>query len=169
MNRNLDKSFLKRAQLFLYRIEDGVLVSLLLMMIVMAVAQIFLRNVCESGIFWGDTLVRILVLWIGLIGAMVASRHNNHISIDVISRFLPERVKSVANIVIQLFTSLICGVVGYYSLNFVKMEFEYGGTAFAGVPIWLCEAIIPFAFWVIALRYFILLLINLSKILKPQS
>ena len=164
-----NKSFIERVRWFLYRVEDAMLVGLLLMMIGMAVLQIFLRNLFESGIAWSDVLVRILVLWVGLVGAMVASRQGNHITIDILNRYLPERAKIVTNFVVELFTALICSVVAYYSLMFVQMEYHDGGRAFAQVPTWLCEAIIPFAFIVIALRYFVLSFVKLKKILSFRS
>ena len=169
MNKYKDMSFLKRVQITLHRLEDAILVGLLLIMIGMAVTQIFLRNLFEAGIVWSDVMVRILVLWVGLIGAMVASRHDNHIAIDILDRYLPERAKVYANFVIKLFTALICTIAAYYSLLFVQMEFADGGMAFAQVPTWLCEAIIPFSFSVIALRYFLLSFMNLKKIVKSQS
>ncbi|RZB36750.1 MAG: hypothetical protein SRB2_01829 [Desulfobacteraceae bacterium Eth-SRB2] len=169
MNKHKDMSFSKRVQITLHRLEDAVLVGLLLIMIGMAVTQIFLRNVFEAGIVWSDVMVRILVLWVGLIGAMVASRHDNHIAIDILNRYMPERAKVYANFVIKLFTALICTIVAYYSLLFVQMEFADGGMAFAQVPTWLCEAIIPFAFTVIALRYFLLSFMNLKKIVEFSS
>ena len=106
----------------LYRIEDGILVGLLLLMIGLAVTQIFLRNLFNSGIVWSDILVRILVLWVGLLGAMVASRQGNHINIDILNRYLPERAKPVVGIVVQLFTALICTVAAYFSLLVVQCE-----------------------------------------------
>ncbi|MGB2927614.1 MAG: TRAP transporter small permease [Desulfobacterales bacterium] len=169
MNNHQDITFTKRAQMILHRVEDAILVGLLLLMIGMAVTQIFLRNLFEAGIVWSDVMVRILVLWVGLIGAMVASRQDNHIAIDVLDRYLPERAKVYTNFVVRLFTALICTIVAYYSLLFVQMEFTDGGMAFARVPTWLCEAIIPFAFTVIALRYFLLSFVNLKKIVKSGS
>ena len=166
MNKHQDISFSKRTQIILYWVEDAVLVGLLLLMIGMAVTQIFLRNLFGTGIAWSDVMVRILVLWVGLIGAMVASRQDNHITIDILDRYLPERGKVYANFVVKLFTALICAIAAYYSLLFVQMEFADGGMAFAQVPSWLCEAIIPFAFTVIALRYFLLSFVNLKRILK---
>jgi len=56
--------------------------------------------------------------------------------------------------------------VAYYSLQFVQSEFAYGGESFAKVPIWLCESIIPFAFMVISLRYFLLSFINFKNIIE---
>ena len=169
MNEQPRKSIVERVQMILYRVEDSILVGLLLLMITMAVLQIFLRNLFHTGIVWSDILVRILVLWVGLAGAMVASRQGNHINIDIMDRFLPERAKVVVNFVVELFTAFICAVVAYYSLQFVQMEFADGDMAFAKVPAWLCEAIIPFAFLVIAIRYVLLSIINLKRIVKFRS
>ena len=80
--------YLDRILNVVYRIEDGILVALLALMIALAAVQIFLRNFFGAGIIWGDVLVRVLVLWIGLIGAMIATRQNKHISIDLVARFL---------------------------------------------------------------------------------
>ena len=169
MSQKPRKSFLERAQMILYRVEDSILVGLLMLMITLAVLQIFLRNLFETGIVWSDVLVRILVLWVGLAGAMVASRKGNHINIDIMERFLSERAKIVVNFVVELFTAFICAMVAYYSIQFVHMELVDGGMAFAKVPVWLCEAIIPFAFVVIAIRYVILSIVNLKRIVKFRS
>jgi TRAP-type C4-dicarboxylate transport system permease small subunit len=169
MDKQSKKSFLKRLQTIINLVEDSILVGLLLLMIFLAVLQIFLRNFFGGGIVWSEVLVRVLVLWVGLIGAMVASRQGNHINIDIMNRYLSGRVKFIVQFVVELFTALICIVVAYYSLEFVQIEFAYGSESFAKVPTWLCESIIPFAFMVISLRYFLLCFINLKKIIKFPS
>ena len=85
---NPENGALHRVQRWYYRIEDIVVSALLLFMILFAAAQIFMRNLFDAGISWGDVLVRILVLWVGLFGAMVASRTGEHIKIDLLSRYL---------------------------------------------------------------------------------
>jgi TRAP-type C4-dicarboxylate transport system permease small subunit len=169
MNKPSRKSFFERLQTIIYRVEDSLLIGLLLLMIVMSVLQIILRNFFGGGIVWSEVLVRVLVLWVGLIGAMVASRHGNHINIDIMDRYLSKRAKIVAKCVIELFTAIVCLVVAYYSLLFVQMEFVDGSESFAKVPAWLCESIIPFAFMVISLRYFLLSFINFKNSIKFQS
>ena len=159
----------RRVQSFLYRVEDSLLVILVLMIIGMAVTQIVLRNLFDTGIVWGDIMVRILVLWIGMVGAMVASRKAEHISIDILSRYLPHHFKKTVNSLIEFATFIVCTTAAYYSLKFVLSEFEYGDTAFAGVPYWFCEAIIPLAFSVIALRYLLLSIDNFTRIVKTAS
>jgi TRAP-type C4-dicarboxylate transport system permease small subunit len=137
----------------LQQIEDSILISLLLIMITMAVLQIFLRNFFDSGIVWGDSLVRVLVLWIGLVGAMVASRTDNHISIDILSRYLPSAVKPFTSLATHVFTAVVTAVMAWFSLEFVQMEMGDQMIAFASVPAWVCESIIPIAFLVISIRY----------------
>lgn len=136
-----------------YKLEDMVLILLLLTMIFMAVLQIVLRNTTGSAIVWGDTLVRILVLWTGLVGAMAATRQNNHINIDIVTRYMSTGMATIVNSITLLFASLICFVTAWYSLAFVRMEFEFSTPAFANVPTWACQTIIPLAFLVMALRF----------------
>lgn len=169
MNSRIHPFSLERIRHILHRFEDGILVGLLVLMISVAVLQIFLRNVFETAIIWGDALVRILVLWIALAGAMVASREDNHISIDIVSRYLPQKFRLAASTITSLFTALICGIVAWYSLKFVMMEMEDGGMAFARVPAWICESIIPFSFSVIGMRYVILSIINIINLFKASS
>ena len=169
MKNNTDNSYFKQVQAFLYRVENGILVTVLLSMLAMAVLQILMRNLFESGIVWGDILVRILVLWVGLVGAMVASRRDNHINIDILSRYLPKQAKNTIKSAVEFFTAAVCSVAAFYTWRFVKIEFEEGGMAFAQVPIWVCEAIIPLAFIVIALRYFTLSLFTFLQITKSSS
>ena len=150
------------------RIEDGFLVALLLGILSMAVVQIVLRNVFDTGIIWGDILVRILVLWIGMTGAMVASRRGEHINVDLVTRFLPVAARSAAVAIVAILTAVICAVAAYHSFRFVAAEAAFGGAAFADVPVWLCQVIIPLGFVLIAVRY-LLLAIQITLPSRPPS
>ncbi|MGE0085819.1 MAG: TRAP transporter small permease [Desulfococcaceae bacterium] len=160
MEKTSDKKFLEKMRDFLYRAEDAVLLGLLMLMILTAAAQILLRNLFGSGLAWGDMLVRMLVLWIGLAGAMIASRNGSHIRIDLITRWLPEHLRKILNATVEFFTAVICSAVAWHSIRFIRMEYSDGGMAFASIPVWVCEAVIPFAFIVISIRYYILSFIS---------
>jgi TRAP-type C4-dicarboxylate transport system permease small subunit len=149
------KQALERLLWAVHRFEDMVLVLLLLGMIMLAFTQIVLRNGFDGGFLWADALLRVLVLWIALLGAMVASREQRHINIDLISRFLSPAGKRVAGVVAAAFTSAICAALAWYCLDFVRMEYESPSPAFASVPTWVCESIMPFAFALIAVRYLV--------------
>ena len=134
-------------------IEDGILALLLAAMIALAGTQILLRNLLETGLVWGDPLLRVTVMWVGLLGAMAATRDDNHISIDVVYRYLKPRAKTASRLVTDLFTAMVCGLLAYHGARFVLLDKEAGTLAFAFVPTWICEVIIPFGFGIIALRF----------------
>lgn len=150
--------FLQRLLRFLNSVEDGLLAIMLLTMIIVAVSQILLRNVFETSISWGDPLLRMMVLWVGLLGAMVATRENNHISIDILSRYLSQRANVVSQLITDLFTSFVCAVLAYHGARFVLQDHDANVIAFADIPAWVFELIIPVGFAVISLRYLVRLL-----------
>ncbi len=160
-----DSGALNLIRNLLVRIEDGFLVSLLALMIILAVMQIVLRNIFEAGIMWADILTRILVLWICLVGGMIAARQDRHINIDMISSYLSKRLRLITRMIINLVTSIVCMAMAWYGVKFVQMEIASGNTAFAAVPTWVCAGIIPAAFAVIALRYMILGITDVKSLL----
>jgi TRAP-type C4-dicarboxylate transport system permease small subunit len=147
------KAGLDRALWWLHRLEDGVLVSLLLSMVVLAVTQIVLRDAFHGGVLWMDTLLKIMVLWIALFGALVGSREQRHVSIDLISRFLSPALKRYTSVLTALFTAGICGALAWFSFAYVQSEYESPSMAFAQIPTWVCESVMPFSFSLISLRY----------------
>ena len=148
-------AFLTRLRATLLKIEDWTLIGLLLIAIILAVLQIFLRNFFDSGIIWADAFLKIAVLWIGMFGAMYASRNDEHINIELGVKYLSEKLKPFVQAIVFLFTASICAIVAWYSVDFVILEYQDNTMAFAKVPVWITEAIIPFAFIIIALRYLI--------------
>jgi TRAP-type C4-dicarboxylate transport system permease small subunit len=149
-----------------HRLEDLIIAALLTATMGLALYQIVLRNVFGSGLVWGDFLVRLMVLWLGMAGAMAATREGRHISVDLVTRFLPPAWQRVTSCLTAAFAGGVCLIACYHSLQFVISEYEFGSLAFAGVPYWVCVSILPLAFLVIALRYaiqFAATLVNAPK------
>ncbi len=134
------------------RLEDALLVMLLGLLVVLATGQMLARNLFDSGWSEADPLMRTLVLWVGLTGAMIATRENRHIAILILHERLPERVRPYVAIAAQLFTAVVAATIAFHGFRFVQMEAVNTVIAFAGIPTWASASIIPFAFAVIALR-----------------
>jgi TRAP-type C4-dicarboxylate transport system permease small subunit len=134
-------------------IEDALLVLLLGAMVLLAGTQIVLRNFFDGAILWADPLLRVAVLWVGMIGAMVATRNDRQITIDAVSRFLPERWNARRRVVTDLFTATVSAVVAWSAYRLMIDDRAAGGLAIANVPVWVCESILPVAFAVISIRY----------------
>ncbi len=154
---------LNSARAALLKLEDYILIGMLFTAIVLAILQIFLRNFFDSGVVWGDVLLRIIVLWIGMFGAMYASRNNEHLNIEIGLKYLSAKAKPYVQAIVFLFTALVCGIVAWYSVGFIIIEYQDGAFAFAKVPVWVAEVIIPIAFINISLRYLILTVLLFLK------
>jgi TRAP-type C4-dicarboxylate transport system permease small subunit len=152
----------------LHRLEDALLALTLGLLVLLAPLQLFLRNFFDAGISWGDPLLRVLVLWVGMLGALAATRGRRQISIDVLSHVSGQRLQSAAGVVTGLFTALVCAIVAVHSARFVASEMEYQTTAFAGVPAWACEIVIPVVFGLIALRYALYAVGDLRNLLAAR-
>ena len=146
-------SKLERAGRILARIEDVLLALLLTGMILLAAAQIFSRNLFSFGFVWGEPLLRGLVLWLALLGAMAATRDGNHIRIDLLSRFLPPSAERLVRRITDLFSALVCALMAWHAGRFVHADWQDGMEWFSGVPSWSIELIIPIGFGVMALRF----------------
>lgn len=144
---------LDAARRWTWRLEDALILLLLLGMIALASLQIFLRNVFDSGWLWADPALRVLLLWTALFGAMVASRHDKHISIDIVSRWLSPPLRALGKTFSSLFAAAVCGVAACYAGLFVLDEYRYASADIGGLPVWIFESVMPLAFGVMALRY----------------
>lgn len=137
----------------LARAEDALLVLLLSAMVLLAGGQILLRNGFDAGLVWADPLLRVLVLWVGMVGAMAAARADRHISIDILSRLLPEHARRHSRALTDVCTAAVCALLAWHAGRLVLVEHAGGAIAFANVPAWLCELILPIGFGVMGARY----------------
>jgi TRAP-type C4-dicarboxylate transport system permease small subunit len=138
---------------FYERLEEVLLVSLIIGMVSLGFLQILFRNLISVGIVWIDSLVRHLVLWIALLGASVATRENRHIAIDIISgRVSPGHYSKVQGTV-QFFSALVCLLLVYPAVRFVQNDYVAGKTLAFGIPLWLAQAVMPAMMLVMGARF----------------
>jgi TRAP-type C4-dicarboxylate transport system permease small subunit len=156
-------------QKWAYRAEDTLLVMLLGAMICLASTQILLRNLFDSGFVWIDPVLRVLVLWLGLLGAMVATRSDKHISIDVLSRYIEGKFQYLLQAAVAQVSAWTCLVIAAYGFDWIRLDFLDGLVAFAGIPAWMLQAIIPLSFGVIGLRYLAMSWYSLRQFIRLRN
>lgn len=144
-----------RALRVLHAAEEGVLALLLLALVGISALDIILRTLFDSGISWASPLARVLVLWLGMLGAVLATRGNQHIAIDLLARLTSPALRRWIKSACALFAAVVCLVVAWHSLRFVIGTYEYADEAFAGLPAWPLQAILPTGFGLMAIRFLI--------------
>ncbi len=133
--------------------EDLLLSLILLAMIGLASGQIVGRNLFDTTLVNADELLRIMVLWLTLAGAVAASRADRHISIALLDRYLSGWQLRAVRCLNHLFTAVICALLCRYSLDFVAMAREFEDTLLGGVPAWILQAPLPLGFGIMAYRH----------------
>lgn len=164
----------RRKNLFtlLAEVEDGLLVLMLVGMVLLAFLQIVLRNLLGIGWIWVEPLVRQILLWVTLVGAMVATRDHNHITVDAVSRFLPPgRPKSASALVCDVFAAVVCSLLTYSTFLVFYREFRNPllGNILPGVPHWASLLTLPVAFGFMSLRFIRFSFLSLLRTLKGTT
>jgi TRAP-type C4-dicarboxylate transport system permease small subunit len=135
------------------RLEKALMVLFLGLMIVLAFAQIVLRNFTGVGLTWSESLVRYLVLWVGFIGASLAAREGRHITIEVIKLRPSVSGRHHLAALSQFCAVLVCAVMTWAAVKFVRDDAQIGTRAFLDLPTWILETIIPATFAIMSLRF----------------
>lgn len=134
-------------------IENGLIVILLAVLMVLAVGQIVLRIGFASGVIWADELVKIVVLWLALVASVAASRSRRHLRIDVLNQFVPERLARLPGIVVDAFAAAVCGVVAWHSFRYVQLSAGFQETVLLDTPAWVVQGILPLCFALMTWRF----------------
>lgn len=143
-------------------IGNALLVGLFLVMLLVAAFQVVAREF-GMGFYWGDSLVRMSVLWVTMIGAVVAIGDSKHIRIDLVDRFLPPSALRFTHAIVSLSTAAVCGVFGYFALDMVGWDYVDGTPGVGRVPAWLFETVIPGSAFLMVIRF------TLQAFVKPSS
>ena len=153
----------------LAQVEAVVLCLCLTVMIVLAFFQVIMRNIFNAGYPWADILVRSLVLWVGFLGATVATKESQHLSIDVATKFIKGRLNTLIAILIHIFATMVSLVLCSAAYRFVVQEAEFGEKTIFDFPAWMMQGIIPVTFGLISFHFIVNIIIKLQTLLQPKS
>lgn len=154
MSRAAPTPFLERAERLGRTVETVLLTAMLGAMILLAAGQIVLRNVWGTGFGWADEALRLMVLWVTMLGAVAASRDKRHVSVDALSRYLPKALSHWTGRLIDALVAVICAVLAWQSWLFTAESLAADDRVLGGrLPAWTVQLILPVGFALIAYRY----------------
>lgn len=145
-------------------LEVGAIAILLVTLVTLGAVQIVLRNTMQTGILWAEPMMRHIVLWLGGLGAGLATARVRHINIDVFSRLLPSRLAPTRRVIVYGATAICAFVLAIAAIRLVAQEREFGDVAFLNIQVWVLQLVLPYAFLMIAYRS----LVNLFLAREPE-
>lgn len=135
----------------LNNLEDSLSVVALLSMALIPLLEITIRQFYPSGIPGSDLWVQHLVLWVAFLGAAIAARRGELLSLST-AAFLKGRTKRIAEVITGGVGAAICVALARGSWALMTAEREGGALLGFGVPVWIAQSIMPVGFAVIGLR-----------------
>jgi TRAP-type C4-dicarboxylate transport system permease small subunit len=155
---------LNRVDKALLRFEGWLLVLFLALMVIFTFLQVALRaffvyahlqwaNNLMGQMDWAEPLVRLLVLWVCILGASLVTGENKHIKIDLMTDLLPKGLLPYRELLLAASCAVITGFMLKASIVYVRMEAAFGAEFFAGLPNWIAQLILPIGFSVIFCRF----------------
>ena len=137
---------------FINTLEIWLIATLVLALVLLSGLQIVLR-LLDHGLVWLDPLLRVLVIWVALLGAVAAAGLDKHINLDIVGRLLKGKALRAARIVAFGFAALMSLVMLRASLGLIAVDRESATMLMDQVPTWWAELILPVAFGLLALRF----------------
>ena len=116
----------------LITVIEGILILLLAVAIGIVGTQIIFRYVFDSPLSWSEQGARCIFIWLTMLSVPCIFRRKGMIAFDLIINNLPDKVKSVLEIVVQLIVLFFAVYYFYYSL---MLCISTGSRVMAGVAI----------------------------------
>ena len=135
------------------RVEGGAVGVLLLAMVAIPAGETLSRRFLGRGLPGSAILVQHLTLWVGFLGALLATGAGKHLALstaEAIPAGLPRRS---AALLTRMISTAVCALLAYASFELVSAERSSDRTLPLGIPFWWSELIMPVASALIALRF----------------
>jgi len=165
--------------------EEVLLALLLVGMVLLASLQVLLRNIWHTGLDWAEPLLQNATLLLAMLGAAVATSEGRHLTIDIFSRVLKGRARTLLRVVIGLFAITLCALLAKGGWTTVKVNLaQWTGNVPEGwtaaqtlrrevlegsIPQWLSQVILPFGFGLIAFHFLLRLPRDLASLATGEE
>ena len=135
------------------RLEEAMITTLLTVMSVVILLQVFMRYAMGASLSWSEELARYCFVWMVYIGISYAVRKNRHLSVDAINLLFKERGRFVISIVSDLLFLVFAVIISYNGWQVVQRVAKSGqSSASIEVPMWVVYAAMPTGFALICFR-----------------
>jgi len=115
-----------------------------------------------AGLPWAQRLSLCLLLWVGFLGASIATFQARHVKIESIRNKMPAKIQPLLHIMFVFIATTFCLVIMTLGLNCISINWinwvtsGYTDDVFNTHPIlpyWLVNAVIPISFATMAFRF----------------
>ncbi|WP_242394012.1 TRAP transporter large permease [Anaeromyxobacter oryzisoli] len=134
-------------------LERGLVTLLLLAMILLPAASTVARRFLGHELPGSSILAQHITLWVGFIGALLATATNHHLALSTIELLPQGRPRRAAIFYTQAVSAAICALLAWASVELVQAEWAGFGQVAFGIRTAWSELVMPAGFAAMALRF----------------
>jgi len=143
---------------------DGLVTRLIVFALLLMTALLFFnsigRSILNVSFVGGPALGRFLIIWLTFLGSYLAARSGSHITVDVLSRALPEHIVRLIPIPVGLIGAITTTYIAWLGAVFTWTRFSAGQidpmleipTGYFYLPVPIGSTLMALAFLQIALK-----------------
>lgn len=124
------------------KLYDHLSVVCMTLILLLVVGQVVMRYVFDSPLTWSEELAVYGMVYLTFIGSVMAMRDKEHIDVNIVYEFLPERFKRVFRIFSRLMTSIFLLVVIFFGFQLTFENFKVASVA-TKIPMAYIYGVIP--------------------------
>jgi C4-dicarboxylate transporter DctM subunit len=135
------------------KVESWILLVILAGMTLLPTIESVARRLFDSDIPGSILYTQHLTLWVGFLGALMATGRGNHLSLATRELIPAGRLRGLADTYVALLSTTVCVVLAWASAMMVQADAGMPSSLPGGVPEWLSELVMPVALGLMALRF----------------
>lgn len=98
---------------------EGLLFCGMCVLILVTFLQVLCRFVLKIPVSWSEEVARLSFVWMIFLGSALGVREGSHLSLEILTAALPERLQRYMKILMNLTVAGIAAVILWYGWNYV--------------------------------------------------
>ncbi len=128
-----------------FKIMKALLILVLTAMVVILMAHIIFRYVINNSLTWSEELLKIMLVWFGMMSVAVLAARREHVAIVVFKEHMPKTVQNVLTKLTQFIIVCICVLMVFIGIQYC-MKAGFRLTPALRIPYAWAYAAIPVSF-----------------------
>jgi TRAP-type C4-dicarboxylate transport system permease small subunit len=138
----------------LTKIERLVASMLIMVLTLFVIYDVGAREIFKTGVPWAQKGAVYMMIWAGFLGAILITDKAEHLRPEVADKLWPVKLKPYYLRIQNFLILIFCVAMTYYSFKYVMDSHGFGDrNIIINMPMWILQAVIPYSFFSMSLRY----------------
>jgi TRAP-type C4-dicarboxylate transport system permease small subunit len=124
------------------KLLDYLSVVCMALILLLVLGQVIMRYIFNSPLVWSEELAVYCMVWLAFTGAIMAMRDKEHIEVNIILVFLPEKARRLMKLVSKSITAIFLIVLTIYGFRLTIENYNIPSAA-NQIPMGYVYIIIP--------------------------